>query len=86
MRLTTSSGAQAVPIAHTVLLYLLALTRDLPRWQDAQRRRAWERHEVVDLQGMTLGVVGLGPIGLEVARLGRALRMRDDRRAPHTAR
>jgi phosphoglycerate dehydrogenase-like enzyme len=76
VRLTTSSGANAVPIAQTVLLYLLALTRDLARWQDAQRRRVWERHEVVDLQGMTLGVVGLGPIGLEVARLGVALRMR----------
>ena len=84
VRLTTSSGANAVPIAHTVLLYLLALSRDLARWQDAQRRRAWERHEVRDLQGLTLGVVGLGPIGLEVARLGAALRMRTIgiRRAP----
>lgn len=76
VRLTTSSGANAVPIAQTVLLYLLALSRDLATWQDAQRRRAWEKHEVVDLQGLTLGVVGLGPIGLEVARLGAALRMR----------
>ena len=76
VRLTTSSGANAVPIAQTVLLYLLALSRDLAQWQDAQRRRAWERHEVRDLQGLTLGVVGLGPIGVEVARLGAALRMR----------
>ena len=76
VRLTTSSGANAVPIAQTVLLYLLALSRDLAGWQDAQKRRAWEPHEVVDLQGLTLGVVGLGPIGLEVARLGAALRMR----------
>jgi D-2-hydroxyacid dehydrogenase (NADP+) len=76
IRLTTSSGAQAVPIAHTVLLYLLALSRDLPAWMDAQRRRAWEPHELVDLQGLVLGVVGLGPIGLEVARLGGALGMR----------
>jgi phosphoglycerate dehydrogenase-like enzyme len=76
VRLTTSSGANAVPIAQTVLLYLLALSRDLASWQDAQKRRAWEPHEVVDLQGLTLGVVGLGPIGLEVARLGAALRMR----------
>ncbi len=76
VRLTTSSGANAVPIAQTVLLYLLALSRDLARWQDAQRRRAWERHEVRELEGLTLGVIGLGPIGLEVARLGAALRMR----------
>ncbi len=76
VRLSTSSGAQAVPIAHTVLLYLLALARDFGRWQDAQRRRAWEQHDFRDLQGLTLAVVGLGPIGLEVARLGTAFGMR----------
>lgn len=76
VRLTTSSGAHAVPIAQTVLLYLLALSRGLPAWQDAQRRRAWERHEITDLQDLVLGVVGLGPIGLEVARLGIACGMR----------
>ena len=74
--LTTGSGAAAVPIAQTVLLYLLALSRDLPGWLDAQRRQAWEPHPVAELEGRTLGVLGLGPIGLEVARLGVALRMR----------
>lgn len=76
IRLTTSSGAHAVPIAHTVLLYLLALSRGLPAWMDAQRRRGWEPHPVVELPGLVLGVVGLGPIGLEVARLGAAFGMR----------
>lgn len=76
VEITTSSGVQAVPIAHTALLYLLALTRDLPGWLEAQRRRAWEPRDVADLQGLTLGVVGMGPIGSEVARLGRAFGMR----------
>lgn len=76
IRITTSSGAAAVPIAQTVALYLLALSRDLPAWLDAQRRHAWEPHPIADLEGRVLGLVGLGPIGLEVARLGLALRMR----------
>jgi D-2-hydroxyacid dehydrogenase (NADP+) len=76
IRVTTSSGAHAVPIAQTVLLYLLALSRDMPAWADAQRRRAWEPHSFADLQGLVLGVVGLGPIGLEVARLAAAFGMR----------
>lgn len=76
VRVTTSSGAHAQPIAHTVLLYVLALSRGLPAWLDAQQRRAWERHELEDLPEKTLGVIGLGPIGTEVARLGRALGMR----------
>jgi phosphoglycerate dehydrogenase-like enzyme len=76
VRVTTSSGANAVPIAQTAIWYLLALSRGAERWRDAQARKAWERHEVRELEGATLGVVGLGPIGCEVARLGAALRMR----------
>jgi len=76
VRLTTSSGAQAVPIAHTVLLYLLALSRDLPGWLADQQAHRWRTRSIHDLTGDLLGVVGLGPIGLEVARLGLALGMR----------
>ena len=75
VRLTTSSGAHAVPIAHTVMMYLLALSRDLRGWLADQAERRWNPRDVVELQGRTLGVVGLGPIGLEVARLGQAFRM-----------
>jgi phosphoglycerate dehydrogenase-like enzyme len=74
-RLTTSSGAHAVPIAQTVMLYLLASSRDLPGWLAEQQRHVWKPRSVRDLQGRVLGVVGLGPIGQEVARLGSALRM-----------
>lgn len=76
VRLTTSSGASAVPIAHTVMLYLLALSRDLRRFLEAQARHAWEPRSIQDLSGRILGVVGLGPIGLEVAKLGNAFGMR----------
>jgi D-2-hydroxyacid dehydrogenase (NADP+) len=75
VRLTTSTGAQAVPIAQTVMLYLLALSRDLRGWDRDQAERRWAPRDVVDLQGKTLGVVGLGSIGLEVARLGEAFGM-----------
>jgi len=76
VRLSSSSGASAVPIAHTVMLYVLALSRDLPGWIDAQARHAWEPRSVDDVSGRVLAVVGLGPIGLEVARLGQAFGMR----------
>jgi phosphoglycerate dehydrogenase-like enzyme len=75
VRVTTSSGAAAVPIAHTVLLYVLALSRDLPGWARDQADRRWNPRDVEDLQGRRLVVLGLGPIGLEVARLAQALRM-----------
>lgn len=75
VRVTNSSGASAVPIAHTVMLYLLALSRDLRGFEDARSRRAWEPHDVVDLQDQRLVVLGMGPIGRAVARLGLAFGM-----------
>lgn len=75
VRITNSSGASAVPIAHTVMLYLLALSRDLRAFESARSRRAWEPHDVVDLQGQTLVVAGMGPIGRSVAALGQAFAM-----------
>ncbi len=75
VRISTSSGAMAVPIAHTVMLYILAFARDLRGWLDAQARREWRPRDIRDVQGRCLGVLGLGPIGLEVARLGAAFGM-----------
>ena len=74
-RLTTSSGASAPPIAGTVMLYLLALSRDLPRWQRAQAAHEWSPMSFRDLDGQRLVVVGWGPIGQDVVRLAGAFGM-----------
>ena len=74
-RLTTSSGASAPPIAGTVMLYLLALSRNLPGWLRAQAVHEWSPAPFRDLEGQRLVVVGFGPIGQEVVRLATAFRM-----------
>jgi D-2-hydroxyacid dehydrogenase (NADP+) len=74
-RLTTSSGASAPPIAGTVMLYLLALSRDLPRWLRSQAAHEWSPAPFRDLDGQRLVVVGYGPIGQEVVRLATAFGM-----------
>jgi D-2-hydroxyacid dehydrogenase (NADP+) len=74
-RLTTSSGASAPPIAGTVMLYLLALSRNLPRWLRSQAAHEWSPGRVRELDGQRLVVVGYGPIGQEVVRLATAFRM-----------
>ncbi|MGH9272431.1 MAG: D-2-hydroxyacid dehydrogenase [Ilumatobacteraceae bacterium] len=76
VRVSTSSGASAGPIARTVMLYLLALSRDLPRLVRAQAAHEWAPRSYDDLEGRTVGVVGMGPIGLEVIRMSGALGMR----------
>jgi len=75
-RLTTSSGASAIPIAHHVVMSLLALARDLPGHLRDQGAHEWRPREVDDLEGRTVGVVGMGPIGIESARLAQQLGMR----------
>lgn len=78
--LTTASGVAAQPIAHTVIAALMGLSRGFPRWLEAQSQGLWRRtrdeEAPRDLPGQHAVIVGLGPIGLEVARLLRALGLR----------
>ena len=76
--ITTSSGVHAVPLAEFAVFGLLAVAKALPRLLEDQRARAWPevRQPFRELSGQTLFLVGLGEIGREVARLGKALGMR----------
>ena len=87
MRLTNSPGASAVPIAHTVMLYLLALSRDLPGLAARPGGRALEpARRRGSVRASRSRVLGLGPIGVEVARLARRVRDARHRLAPHAGR
>jgi len=70
-------GGNSVAAAELTLAHLLALARHLPRADADLREGRWERKRYVgvELDGKTLGVVGLGRIGREVARRARGLRM-----------
>ena len=74
IRVTTVSGVHATPIAEYVLATILALYRQLPRAYRAQMRREWiDQNEFTrtsrELRGRTVGILGYGAIGREVARL-----------------
>lgn len=77
---TTASGANAIPVAQMALTGMLMLARRMPELIDAQQRRVWEPllgvRAPADLRGQTAVVVGLGPIGLELARLLKMLGLR----------
>ena len=62
---------------HTIAL-LLALARKVPQAHQAMRAGHWERNRFagIELAGKTLGVVGLGRIGRQVARRALGLGMR----------
>jgi D-2-hydroxyacid dehydrogenase (NADP+) len=76
VRITTSSGAAAAPIARTVMLYLLGLSRDIRGILGDQEAHVWSPRPFDDIDGKTIGVVGMGPIAREIIRIATALGMR----------
>ncbi|MDQ3512914.1 MAG: D-2-hydroxyacid dehydrogenase [Chloroflexota bacterium] len=82
---TTASGIHAVPLAEWTFAALLSHVKRFRHLDEEQRARRWERHCGASLAGMTLGIVGPGRIGREVARLGRAFSMRVHAVARHDA-
>lgn len=72
---TNSAGVHAPPMAETVLAMLLHFTRGLDLASDSQRRSEWSTDPfyvagapLLELSAMTVGIVGFGGIGREVAR------------------
>ncbi len=90
VKVTTASGATAITVAHSTLGAVIALNRRFPLLADAQRRHAWEprlgERAPRDLNGQCAVIVGLGPIGRNLAALLKMLGMRifGARRSPGT--
>ena len=79
--LTNMQRISGPVMSEHVLAMMLALGRGLPAYLDAQRDGRWDRELVPDgrmwaMEGKTVLVVGLGGIGVEVARRAHALGMK----------
>jgi D-3-phosphoglycerate dehydrogenase / 2-oxoglutarate reductase len=70
-------GANAVAVAEHTLALMLAMARHVCRANDLMHSGRWEKKSLQgsELRGKTLGVVGLGRIGMEVARRAGAFGM-----------
>ncbi|MDR7418111.1 MAG: D-2-hydroxyacid dehydrogenase [Armatimonadota bacterium] len=73
---TTARGTHAKPLADFVLMAILWFAKDGFRMVRDQAAHRWARYCGRDLRGATVGVVGLGTIGREVARVCTAMGMR----------
>ncbi len=72
---TNTPGVSAVAMAEHSLALMLSVARNIPRIDAKTRRGAWPRGFVTQLHGKTLGVVGLGAIGQQTARIARGIGM-----------
>jgi phosphoglycerate dehydrogenase-like enzyme len=69
LTITNGRGVFDQPIGEYVLTMILATCRRLPQLLELQRERTWQPIEAVELGQTTIGLVGLGGIGCEVAKL-----------------
>ena len=79
---SNTRGVQAIPIAEHVMAVLLSLAKQIPFVIENQQRSRWAQNEFVGerlpwlLNGRTLGLIGVGTIGSEIARRAAAFGMR----------
>lgn len=78
--LTTTSGIHAVTMAEYALAMMLAFAHNLPAMVAHKTNHEWARDRSAlftprVLRGATLGIIGYGSIGRELARMARALGM-----------
>lgn len=79
---SNTRGVQSVPIAEHVMAMVLAFAKQLPFALEHQRNASWAQNQFMGerlpwlLKGRTLGVIGVGTIGSEIASRANAFGMR----------
>lgn len=76
VKVSNSGNLSSRRVAEMALACMLAHAKQLPRHLELQRRRAWMSLGCEDVSRQTVGIVGTGNIGREVAQLARGLGMR----------
>jgi len=84
IKVTNVVGYSTTSVAEHTLMFLFALSHRLIENNDAVHSKKWSRSSLytltdfpyLNLSGKTLGIVGYGAIGKEVARLAKVLRMK----------
>jgi phosphoglycerate dehydrogenase-like enzyme len=74
--LTSVSGIHATPIGEFVLGLMLMFAKQAPLAFQQKQQRQWKSYLATELRSKTVGIVGLGHIGREVARLSKAFGMK----------
>lgn len=76
LKVTRSAATHHIPISEWVIGFMLLVSKRFADLWVAQREHRWAPPDTEDLAGMTVGIVGAGAIGTEVARRARPFGMR----------
>ncbi|MBN4080972.1 phosphoglycerate dehydrogenase [Caldithrix abyssi] len=75
VQVLNTADAFVKPVSQTVFGYILSFARNIHTQNTLMKNGKWGKVESVSLSESSLGVIGLGSIGKEVLRLGKAFRM-----------
>lgn len=65
---TNTPGANSIAVAELTLGLILSLARSIPKASVETRSGNWPRLSGLSIEGKTIGIIGLGSIGKQVAR------------------
>lgn len=74
--MSKSTGVHAATVAEYVLGAMLFALKGFGTFRDRMRRQEWKPFWLEELHGKTLGIVGIGSVGVRLARYGKMLGMR----------
>ena len=75
--LTSANGVHAYPISETVFALMLGLTRKIHTYVKNQQQKTWHHaHMGLEMHEKTIGIIGVGTIGNETAKIAKAFGMR----------
>jgi D-3-phosphoglycerate dehydrogenase len=75
IKVCNTPGANAVAVCELAFALMLCAARNIPKLHAAVEKGEWPRNEGVELYGKTLGIVGMGAIGKNLARRAAAFGM-----------
>jgi len=76
VRITNASGIHGTSMGEVVLEMMLMFVKDAPACFHMKQNREWKRYKPKLLRGQTAGILGLGAVGREIARLCKAFDMK----------
>lgn len=75
--LTSANGVHAYPISETIFALMLALTRKIHTYARNQLTQTWHHSNLsLEMHEKTIGIIGVGAIGKETAKIAKAFGMR----------
>jgi phosphoglycerate dehydrogenase-like enzyme len=76
IQVTGSKGIHGTVLSEFALASIFALAKKLPGAIEAQKLKRWQKLAPVEIAGKTVGIIGLGTAGSELARKAKALGVR----------